>query len=471
MSTRPDAGVGSGEGSIWITELDAAHLPTETHTISAPTTAHVVARVLIRVYGEPVGVVQRPLIGGRLDVRAALAALPTVEHDRLTALLAAGTPAAPSFPVLRRLTPEDGTPSVSVVVCTRNRGDALRIVLADLQGLDATGLPGGFEVVIVDNAPSDETGRAAFDAQVGQDSRFRYVREPRPGLSCARNRGLAEVRGPVIAYTDDDVRVDAGWLLGLARGFDRRLDVGCVTGMVCTATLDTAAERYFDARVSWSDGCTPTVYDASSHPEDPLYPYAAGRFGTGASMAFRTQVVRELGGFDEALGAGTATKGGEDLDIFLRILQGGYTLAYEPAALVWHRHRSDMAGLRKQIFGYGSGLTAYVTKLLLDSRSRRALLRQVGPGLAQAVRVTRSSKRVQGSAPAEEPVATAHDLPADGQVQALPPAPPLPTTTLRLRELAGMAMGPVLYFKACRHIPQATAATPVREKPARNEVA
>src|SRR3712207_7943540 len=56
----------------------------------------------------------------------------------------------------------------------------------------------------VDNAPTDDSTRRVVQAVAEADPRFRYVREPRPGLSCARNRGLAEARGEVLAYTDED---------------------------------------------------------------------------------------------------------------------------------------------------------------------------------------------------------------------------------------------------------------------------
>src|SRR6266404_1117746 len=65
-------------------------------------------------------------------------------------------------------------------------------------------------------------------------------------------------------------------------------------------------------------------------------------------------------------GPGTRTGGGEDLDVFFRVIMGGYRLVYEPASLLYHLHRRDYAHLRKQIYSYGVGFTAYLTKCLLD---------------------------------------------------------------------------------------------------------
>jgi len=83
-------------------------------------------------------------------------------------------------------------------------------------------------------------------------------------------------------------------------------------------------------------------------------------------MAFRTAVLRRLGGFDPALGAGTPALGGDDLAAFYTVISHGYQLVYEPAAIVFHHHRRDYTGLQHQAYGYGVGLAAYLTKIILD---------------------------------------------------------------------------------------------------------
>ncbi|WP_255552666.1 glycosyltransferase family 2 protein [Frankia sp. AgB1.9] len=321
-------------------------------------------------------------------------------------------------------------PRISVVVCTRNRPGLLTACLDGLLGLRYE----NFEVVVVDNAPTDDGTRVAFTAAVGTDERFRYVVEPVPGLSSARNRGLAEASGEIIAYTDDDVRVDTDWLLGIARGFARRDDVACVTGLVGSADLATDIEQYFDAKVSWSTSCAPRVYDMDpANAPGPLHPFTAGVFGTGANLALRTETVRALGGFDTALGAGTKTRGGEDLDIFVRILLDGHALAYEPAALVWHSHRSDLEELSRQMFGYGSGLTAYIVKYLVDPATRRRVVAGIPGGLRHAKQL-------------------------DSRTREIPTAPkPEIMRRLRTREMAGMLAGPALYLQARRRSARASA--------------
>jgi glycosyltransferase involved in cell wall biosynthesis len=314
---------------------------------------------------------------------------------------------------------------VTVVVCTRNRARILENCLAKLRALTYPHL----EVVVVDNAPSDDSTRRAVEAVVVVDDRFRYVAEPRPGLSRARNRGLAEARGNYVAYTDDDVAVDPDWVHGLVKGFQRRADVGCVTGLVCTASITGAAERYFDARAaSWSTRCETQEFDlVGTGRPNALYPFSPGIFGTGANFAFDRALLEDLGAFDEALGAGTKTRGGEDLDIFVRVLRRGHAIVYEPAAVVWHHHRADRAALMKQMFGYGTGLAAFITKCIVDPATRWEVLRRIPLGLRRIAAIGAQTSGRLGEG-AERPRGAL------------------------LWEFAGFAAGPVLYLRARRAV-------------------
>ncbi|HZT53973.1 MAG TPA: glycosyltransferase, partial [Gaiellaceae bacterium] len=332
------------------------------------------ARLLVRVHGEPVGFVTVALTGGRLDAAGARAAAWAALRERIEPALNAATLAAD---------PAEA-PSVTVVVCTRARPAALDRCLSRLRQLPGRDL----ELLVVDNAPADAATRHVVERHMAHDPRLRYVVEPRPGLSRARNRGLAAARGELIAFTDDDVRVDRMWLAGLRRGFARRGDVACVTGLVASVSLERPAERLFDARVWWSSSCRPELYDlAAAGSARRLHPFAAGRFGTGANMAFRTGALRALGGFDEALGAGSPAGGGEDLDIFVRVLLAGHALSYEPAALVWHEHRVEPAELERQMYSYGKGLAAYLCKYLLAPATGRELASRILPGARHLWRV------------------------------------------------------------------------------------
>ncbi len=300
------------------------------------------ARILLRNRSEPIDFVEADIVDGTV----------TLAVPRQTSAL---------NPPRR-----SALPPISVVLCTRERPEDLAGALASLRTIDYP----DFEIVVVDNAPlTDATERVITAAA---DPRIRRVLEPVAGLSNARNAGLNAARHDIVAFTDDDVVVDPYWLQGLARGFDRADDVSCVCGMVPSGELRTAAQAYFDQRVSWAATLAPRTYSLADPPTDlPLFPFQVGIYGTGANFAIIRGAAIAMGGFDEALGAGTSTKGGEDIDMFFRLVAAGHTLVNEPAAIVWHRHRSDGGALLAQARGYGLGLGAWLTKVTLDRQHRR----------------------------------------------------------------------------------------------------
>jgi glycosyltransferase involved in cell wall biosynthesis len=416
-------------------ELSGGHGPSAVTPLSAQASA----RVLVRLHGETLGYLTTPVGPVGLDVDAVITEAGRQFASRIQAHLhAEGLPAPSAAPSAARFpAASDACPSrvvsdalVSVVVCTRNRSDILMACLDRLRELTYPHL----DLLVVDNAPSDDSTLRVVEAVAAVDPRFRYVREPRPGLSSARNCGLREARGTYLAYTDDDVAVDPDWVQGLLHGFARRDDVGCVTGLVATAGISNAAEEYFDARASsWSTRADVLVFDLRDNARsDALYPYSPGIFGTGANFAFDRRFLLELGGFDEALGAGTATRGGEDLDIFVRVLRAGRSLVYDPMSVVWHHHRADRAALLSQMFGYGTGLSAFVSKCLLQRDTRGEVLRRIPLGVRRMAGI-KADTTARLSAGAGRP---------DGAL---------------LREFLGFAVGPVLYFRARRAVHAADA--------------
>ncbi|WP_186315159.1 glycosyltransferase family 2 protein [Curtobacterium sp. BH-2-1-1] len=265
---------------------------------------------------------------------------------------------------------------VSVVIGTRDRPEDLRTCLRSVLASTWPDL----EVVVADSAPTTSATRDVV-ASIA-DPRVTYVLEARPGVARARNAGLAVATGEVVAFTDDDVVVDPDWVTAVAGAFARDADVACVTGLVPSAELRTPTQRWFDERVTWARNTRRRVFRAAEPPADlPLFPFSVGAFGTGANVSLRRSAAVALGGFDDALGVGTPTKGGEDLDVFVRVLSSGAALAVEPSAVVWHRHRSEPAALRAQAVGYGAGLGAWVTKLVLHPRTALAVVRRAVPAL------------------------------------------------------------------------------------------
>jgi glycosyltransferase involved in cell wall biosynthesis len=247
-------------------------------------------------------------------------------------------------------------PLVTVAVCTRDRPALLADCLAALTRLDYPAL----DLVVIDNAPS--TAAAAHLVR-HRYPLVRYVCEPRPGLNWARNRAIAEARGDILAYTDDDVIVDAHWVRALARVFLEQAEVMAVTGLVVPYELETEAQQLFERYGGFGRGFEPRTYRVNHNGGTrDLFHIHPGKFGTGANMAYRHRVFADVGPFDPALDVGTVTNGGGDLEMFFRVLQVGHALAYEPSSLVRHRHRRDYAQLRTQITDSGVGFYAYLVR-------------------------------------------------------------------------------------------------------------
>jgi GT2 family glycosyltransferase len=307
------------------------------------------------------------------------------------------------------------TPMISIVVTTCAN---VELVLRCVEAIRTT-VTDAFEIIVVENRPAHSTVAQALAERFAGDPRVRYAEEERPGLSRARNAGLREARGEIVVFTDDDIVVDTAWASAVREAFTSAPEVDCVTGLILPLELETAAQLLVERFASFGKGFAPRVYSLADPPADqPLFPYTAGYFGSGANIAFRTDAARALGGFDPRLGAGTPARAGEDLDICIRLLQSGRRLAYEPRAIVWHPHPDTDARLRRQVFGYGVGLGAMLCKQLL------------GPGRWKIV-----SRAPQGLRYFADPSSRKNA----GR------GPTFPRRLNRL-ELSGVAFGPVAYL-------------------------
>ncbi len=236
-------------------------------------------------------------------------------------------------------------------------------------------------IVVALNDPGNHSVEALLRRDFA-DAPVQLVLAPRRGAAHARNTGAARSESAVIAFLDDDVEVDPGWLQGLLRGFGRDSGVRCVTGLIMPASLDAPAQIRMQQFGGFDKGAVPRLYDLGEHSvPHPLYPYLPGLFGSGANFAMRRETFAELGGFDERLGPGTATRGGEDIDLLMRTVLAGRMVAYEPQALVQHHHRVANEDLRRTVFGYGLGLGAVMLKQTADRDSRREIVRRLPQGL------------------------------------------------------------------------------------------
>ncbi|MER9757145.1 glycosyltransferase family 2 protein [Mesorhizobium sp. M0166] len=258
---------------------------------------------------------------------------------RITPIKAAAAP---------RLTPQVlNLPRASVVICTRDRPNELRRCLSSLP---QQSVPPA-EIIVVDNA---STGSETREVAVAAGAI--YVREDRPGLDIARNRGAERACSEIVAYTDDDVLLHPQWLEQLIIAFDNP-SIGAVTGLVLPAELATEAQRYFETFWSFGQGYIPQFFRAADFAASKHEVFPAWKIGAGASMAFRREVFDRAGLFDERLDVGQAGCSG-DSEYWYRLLANGYDCRYQPTSVAFHFHRRTMEGLARQIYFYMRGHSA-----------------------------------------------------------------------------------------------------------------
>ena len=428
MTDLASFAVGSRRGPVLVTVLDLEDEVREVTSERRLGGAYQTLWCFVRRHGSPLGMVE-------LDFREGI-----VTADRLHAASEQLGAHATTTEERRR---DTDLPFISVVVPSLlERDEDLRECLAALSSLDYP----RFEILLIDNRVGSPPPPPPWLAQYPA---VRVVPERRRGISEARNRGIAEARGEVVAFTDDDVVVDRLWLRAIGSRLSRQPEEVGVTGIVLPRSLETAAQlrmevysggfgrrvyeprtwRLLDERTG-ARGRQRTVgeFDLGGRLHETFPVYAASRFGAGANMAFRTEVLRDLGGFDTLLGTGTATKGGEDHKIFVQLVWRGYRLGLEPSALVMHSHRRDDSGLRSQLYGWGTGFSAMITSLLFDDPWHAAALAWTLPDFLKLTmrNYRRRSRTARASAELGD----------------------LSLTRLTRLELHGYLRGPVIYARS-----------------------
>jgi len=352
---------------------------------------------LVRLHGRPLGTIEldlppEGLSAEELAPRIAAELKETIDaHLRADELPpaelgAAGIP-GPDIPACAeaREAVLGDAPLISIVIVTRGRPDRVR---RTVRSILACRYPHDRQETIVVDTPEEGEAPLAFgEGDFPADAKVRVVVEPTPGISRARNRGLWEAEGEIVVFADDDVDVDESWLATLIAGFQAGPRVDAVSGPTLPGALETPTERWFEGFGGLQRGFQTRLYDLDDPPGDqPLFPFTPGAFGSGRSMAFRRDPFRRLGGFDPALGPPTPTLAGEDIEALLHVVLSGRQVVHEPAALVWHAHPRDYGMLRRRMWGYGLGLSACLTKSVVeDPRLLPLLLRKLPGGLAFAL--------------------------------------------------------------------------------------
>lgn len=228
---------------------------------------------------------------------------------------------------------------ISVVICTYNRAKTLEVAV---ESVAVQSLPESltWEIVVVDNNSSDQTRQVVEDLQRRYPDRIRYVYEPQQGISQARNAGIREAQGEILAYIDDDETASADWLQNLTANLHSGEWAGA--GGRIIPQLGFSLPRWLSMKSRIAIG--PLVafdrgLEAGQLKDAPF----------SANMAFRKAVFDQLGGFRTDLGRiGKSMISNEDTEFGRRVMSAGLRLRYEPSALTYHP--VEESRLKKQYF-------------------------------------------------------------------------------------------------------------------------
>lgn len=245
----------------------------------------------------------------------------------------------------------------TIAIPTYNRASRLRQTLA---GIARQEIPAGeYEVLVIDNNSTDDT-RQAVAEWAAAPSPPRYLLETRQGLDHGRNRAIAEARGEIILFADDDILVEPDWLRRIAEPFDRDRDgrIGAVGGEVVPV--------FPDGLPAWvADWHSPLAFRKDAGPLGP------SQNPMGANLAIPRRVFARVGQFHTALDrSGGSYFSGGDTDMVRRIRAAGFEVWFAPAAAVRHQMPASRTTFR------------YAARHAFDSARSRVVDRAGGPGAA-----------------------------------------------------------------------------------------
>jgi glycosyltransferase involved in cell wall biosynthesis len=233
-------------------------------------------------------------------------------------------------------------PEVSFIVCTRDRLDVLEACIVSIRAACRAHPAFAAELVVVDNGSRDGTASYLSSTAAISDIALTAISEPRRGLAAARNAGLAQARGRVLVFVDDDCRLDRNYLADLERHYASgekwlirggRVEIGDARDLPFTIKRCDKRERL-----------TPAV-----HP---------GGFVLGCNMTMHRDVAALIGPFDERFGAGGALRSAEDTDYLVRAMLAGMAVEYVPDMTIFHHHgRRDRMAIDRlhRDYHFGNG--------------------------------------------------------------------------------------------------------------------
>jgi len=224
-------------------------------------------------------------------------------------------------------------PAVSVIVPVRNGEPTIEPLLESLQRLDYDRKK--VEVIVVDGNSTDKT------RDIVKKYPVKLVLERKKGLNVARNTGIKNSNGEIIAFTDCDCVVPSNWITKIVENF-KDPQVSCVGGSAKGVCIDFVSE-YADNSI------VPLMPSFKKREElNMVKPFL--RHPVGCNMAFRRKVTEEVGYFDENIQYGF-----DEVEFTERVCRAGYKMVLDSNVFVWHKHRSTLKEFLKQNFTYGRG--------------------------------------------------------------------------------------------------------------------
>ena len=217
---------------------------------------------------------------------------------------------------------------LSLIIPTHNRAGQL---LAALESVVRQDMPAGeWECVVVNNNSTDDTPArfAAFAARYPALN-LRMVTETGPGVSYARNRGIAETSAPYMAFIDDDERIAPTFISAYITLFDTVPEAVAGGGPIVPV--------YPSGRPAWMSRFTERPIANTMYLGDRIREFPEGHIPGGGNMAIRRSAVKRYGVFDVSLGrVGTSLTGGEESDLFERLRLAEAKYFYTPRAVMYH---------------------------------------------------------------------------------------------------------------------------------------
>jgi GT2 family glycosyltransferase len=203
------------------------------------------------------------------------------------------------------------------------------------------------EFIVIDNHSNDDTRFVFEEIEKKCEFDIRYAFEPNRGISHARNKGINEANGEIIAFTDDDVIVEKNWIKNIVTAFDQHEDVACVGGKILPL-WETQRPQWLNSKLY----CYLALLDLGN-----AVVYVEKPFIFGANFAVKSEIFNKYGVFDANLGrCQNKLYSGEETEYLHRLKNGGEKLLYDPSIIVYHHvpaHRMSKRYLRKWRFDQG----------------------------------------------------------------------------------------------------------------------